>query len=236
MTVAKRDDFTVSTKRSLMAASGTQCSNPNCCASTLAGKQGTGESNTIGKAAHITAASMGGPRYDPGLSTAQRKSYDNGIWLCSNCATAIDVDPVAYPVEMLKSWKAAAEARARAQLGKPSPMISVLQDQMLCKMCCEPIKKAAKVCMHCQSRIERGMPSDYADPLLAGVMICSLAIAGGTTNRVAGLADWNVLSDTTKIFSVGTAVFVLAFIIFALLIRHYISPRFAEQVHFRRKI
>jgi hypothetical protein len=46
----------------------------------------------LGVAAHITAASPDGPRYDQNLSSEQRKSPDNGIWLCQNCAKLVDND------------------------------------------------------------------------------------------------------------------------------------------------
>jgi hypothetical protein len=36
----------------------------------------------IGVAAHITAAAPNGPRYDPSLTSAQRRRHLNGIWLC----------------------------------------------------------------------------------------------------------------------------------------------------------
>jgi hypothetical protein len=46
----------------------------------------------VGVAAHITAASPGGPRFDPNLSDKERASATNGIWLCQNCAKLIDND------------------------------------------------------------------------------------------------------------------------------------------------
>lgn len=66
----------------------------------------------MGVAAHITAASRGGARYDPSLSSEQRKSYDNGIWLCKYCGDLVDKDERTYPVELLRAWKAEVEQRA----------------------------------------------------------------------------------------------------------------------------
>jgi len=66
----------------------------------------------MGVASHVTAASPGGARYDPSLSAEQRKSYDNGIWLCEYCGRLVDKDEATYPVELLREWKASAEERA----------------------------------------------------------------------------------------------------------------------------
>jgi len=60
----------------------------------------------IGKAAHITAASENGPRYDSSLSPEQRKSINNGIFLCSNCADMIDKNNgLDFSTDLLKTWK-----------------------------------------------------------------------------------------------------------------------------------
>src|SRR5207244_11951864 len=52
--------------------------------------------------AHITAASSGGPRYDSSLSAEQRRSGDNGIWLCQNCGKLVDNDEARYSVAALR--------------------------------------------------------------------------------------------------------------------------------------
>jgi hypothetical protein len=70
----------------------------------------------VGTAAHIKAASPGGPRYDAAQTPAERSHIDNGIWLCNNHAHMIDHDPKEYTVEVLLKWKAKAERRALEQL------------------------------------------------------------------------------------------------------------------------
>jgi hypothetical protein len=70
----------------------------------------------LGEAAHITAASPGGPRYDQDLSPDERVSADNGIWLCPTCAALIDRDDNRYPEAKLREWKADAEAAAALAL------------------------------------------------------------------------------------------------------------------------
>ncbi len=73
------------------------------------------KSVNLGKAAHITAASKGGPRYDPTLSKAERKSIRNGIWMCGLHAELVDKDEGPYPTPLLKDWKKLAEERARIE-------------------------------------------------------------------------------------------------------------------------
>ena len=73
----------------------------------------------VGIAAHIKAASPGGPRYDAAQSEISRKSITNGIWLCSNCAKNVDDDPEQFTSELLVAIKAEAEKRAQQELALP---------------------------------------------------------------------------------------------------------------------
>jgi hypothetical protein len=111
-----RHDFTKKTAEILGRRVGFLCSNPNCRRPTLGSHEDPEKSASIGIAAHITAASYGGPRYDETISEAQRKQSDNGIWLCSNCATLIDKDPEKYTVEILHEWKDNAEIESSKRL------------------------------------------------------------------------------------------------------------------------
>ncbi len=75
----------------------------------------------LGQACHITAASENGPRHNRRLSVEERTAIGNGIWLCNLCAKEIDADRKAFPVRLLRQWKADAESRAREQQGKRHP-------------------------------------------------------------------------------------------------------------------
>ena len=107
-----RDNFTKRVADDLARRSAFKCSNPLCRSATVGPDQGGGTSS-IGVAAHITAAAPGGPRFDSSLTTAQRSSIDNGIWLCSTCSKLIDVDIAGHSKALLSDWKAQAESRAR---------------------------------------------------------------------------------------------------------------------------
>lgn len=114
-----RDDFTSTTVTKLGKRVGFLCSNPDCRILTVGPNEISDKTTNIGKAAHITAASPDGPRYDPDMTPAQRKGIDNGIWLCGNCHDKVDADAVRYPAELLRQWKKDAEDAASNRLGKP---------------------------------------------------------------------------------------------------------------------
>jgi hypothetical protein len=111
-----RDDFSKKTKELLASRVGFRCSNPKCQKPTSGPQIDPVKAASIGKAAHITAASPGGKRYDNKLSKTQRRAINNGIWLCSNCATLIDTDEQRYTIELLLDWKTKAEQKALAEL------------------------------------------------------------------------------------------------------------------------
>jgi hypothetical protein len=107
-----RDEITEKTKETLAHRVGVRCSNPNCRKLTSGPQTKSDKALNIGVSAHITAASPDGPRYDQNLSSEQRKSSDNGIWLCQNCAKLVDNDGKRYPVDLLQQWKVLSEQAA----------------------------------------------------------------------------------------------------------------------------
>ncbi len=114
-----RDDFPEKVKQTLANRAAHHCSNPDCRAQTVGPQLAANAAAvSVGRAAHITAAAPGGPRYDPSLTPRQRSAQSNGIWLCAICADKVDRDAAAYPVELLREWKNTAEAEARGQLGR----------------------------------------------------------------------------------------------------------------------
>jgi len=107
-----RDDFTEATKNTLARRVGTRCSNPKCRKPTFGPSTDPEKAIKVGVAAHITAASPGGPRYDPSMPQAERRSSENGIWLCQNCGKLVDNDEKRYTVATLRDWKRSAEEAA----------------------------------------------------------------------------------------------------------------------------
>ncbi|MFK5950511.1 MAG: hypothetical protein QM500_17295 [Methylococcales bacterium] len=117
-----RDDFLKTVIEKLKNRVGSRCSNPNCRVSTTAASDESDDKvNSIGVAAHICAASAGGPRYSPEMNREQRRSIKNGIWLCSPCSIKIDRDVATYTVASLREWKKNAEILGKKELGKKLP-------------------------------------------------------------------------------------------------------------------
>ena len=117
--MSRDNDFSAATKRLIAQRSGYVCEYPNCLAPTSGPAIDGKRSVNIGEAAHITAASENGPRFDPTLTAEERQDVENGIWMCSTHATLIDRDVERFPTEKLRDWKSAAEGRAVRMLGQP---------------------------------------------------------------------------------------------------------------------
>ncbi len=111
-----RDDFSSKDKDTLARRVGYHCSNPTCQKLTVGPNQDPGKTVSIGVAAHITAAAPGGPRYDKNLTSEQRSSLENGLWLCQSCSKLIDSDCVRYTTAILLEWRQEAENSALANL------------------------------------------------------------------------------------------------------------------------
>lgn len=101
----KRDDFLKDVQRVVAERAAYICSNPDCRSPTVEPHSDPMKSLKTGEAAHIRAASSGGPRYDPNQTPEERRSIQNAIWLCTKCSTAIDKDEARFPIEMILSWK-----------------------------------------------------------------------------------------------------------------------------------
>lgn len=110
-----RDDFTQATAQRLAKRVGFKCSNPDCRKPT-SGPGADGGAVSLGVAAHITAASQGGPRFNEHLTSEGRRASENGIWLCQQCSRLVDADDSAYEVADLTEWKTFAEAAAAIEL------------------------------------------------------------------------------------------------------------------------
>ncbi|MDQ3030949.1 MAG: SAVED domain-containing protein [Myxococcota bacterium] len=105
-------EFSGPVKRTLERRVACVCSKPGCGRITVGPHTESGKATSVGNAGHITSAAEGGPRYDPSWTTEQRRSIDNGIWLCADCHVIVDSNASPFGVELLKKWKRDAEARA----------------------------------------------------------------------------------------------------------------------------
>lgn len=121
-----RDDFQSKTKELLARRVGFRCSNPKC-RKVTSGPDSTGaKAVNIGVAAHIAGASKGGPRFDPAMTSDERASASNGVWLCQTCAKLVDSDEAKYTKQVLQDWKETAEHLAGAEVqGTTGPLSTI---------------------------------------------------------------------------------------------------------------
>ena len=127
-----RDEFDAKTKETMARRVGFHCSNPQCRQLTSGPQEHSAKAINIGVAAHIAAASPGGPRYDSEMSPKERKSIDNGIWLCQNCAKLIDNDEKRYPSDLLKDWKNQSEDASLAEIeGLPAGNVEIWESESM---------------------------------------------------------------------------------------------------------
>ncbi len=104
--VARREsDFSDRVRRVLAERACYICSNPDCRRLTAGPHTDPGRAVRTGRASHIHAASPNGPRFDPNQTDEQRKSAENGIWLCADHADKVDDDEARYPATLLRNWK-----------------------------------------------------------------------------------------------------------------------------------
>lgn len=113
-----RDNFSHRTLDALAKRVGFRCSNPKCRRLTAGPRTEIDATISIGVGAHITAASVGGPRFNPEISNTDRSGIGNGIWLCQNCAKLIDNDPTRYSADLLHIWKSEAEESAHREISE----------------------------------------------------------------------------------------------------------------------
>jgi|GEM_PF-595664 len=116
MALTLRDNFSLKTKSTLAARVNHKCFNPACAVPTSGPAAQPNRAVNIGVAAHITAASPGGPRFNLLLSNDERSAIENAIWLCATCAKRIDDDVERYSEEVLGKWVVHSESAALSAL------------------------------------------------------------------------------------------------------------------------
>ncbi|MEZ9455449.1 hypothetical protein AB4258_23585 [Vibrio splendidus] len=121
--MASRDDFNKPVVDALAKRAAYICSNPDCRKLTIApSEEDLTKFIYIAEAAHIKAAAAGGPRYDPTMTSQQRSSIENALFLCSNCADMVDKNKgIDFSVEELHRWKSDHDEWIRNNLNKKFP-------------------------------------------------------------------------------------------------------------------
>lgn len=116
-TTHRRRNFDPAVVRDIAFEAHLFCSNPTCCRFTSYSTT-SGRARSIAEAAHINAASPGGPRVSTSLRDEDVRSAANGIWLCKICHDRIDADPSAFPEAILFDWKRRHAAFVKQLVGK----------------------------------------------------------------------------------------------------------------------
>lgn len=128
-----RDNFSAGTKKKLAERVAYRCCFPSCNAVTIGPNSTTDELTVnLGHAAHIHAASKGGPRYKPDMTREERCAINNGIWLCANHAKLIDADNGQFSANTLMQWKKTAEAETYLQLGSFEKKVVDIPTTLVC--------------------------------------------------------------------------------------------------------
>ena len=118
------------TLKQLFLTSGHFCAYPGCSSAIV---EFTGKDPVIlGFIAHIEGSSDDGPRPNPDLSATQRDGYENLLVLCGHHHTLVDKVDSAYPVEVLREWKRAAEQATAEKLSIGAASISFAELQVVC--------------------------------------------------------------------------------------------------------
>lgn len=105
-----RDRVPPAQEKVVIARSGNKCAYHSCgLALTIDPKADGDRPKATGKVAHIAAASPGGPRYDPNMTTAERGSAQNLIYLCGPHHDAVDTQLEYHTREFLLETKRAHE-------------------------------------------------------------------------------------------------------------------------------
>jgi hypothetical protein len=177
-----RHDFIEAVKRTVAARVRYHCSNPKCRASTTGPQVDPSKSLNVGVAAHITAASPGGPRFDPFLTPAQRMNAQNAIWLCQTCGKLVDNDKLRFTESELRLWKEQAEAEALLRVGKAASSVDPFQadwseeELILLSECAQDGKIAVLLSDETGKWIRAGRRDfyDQSDPAIAALYVDAL--------------------------------------------------------------
>ncbi len=115
-----RVEFDDKTKEIIARRAGYKCSFPSCNKTLVGPGVENNESITIGECAHIFSAVPKGPRTDGGLSDAELKRPENGIYLCRNHHKIVDskAKDNKYTSDLLTRYKSRHEFLISAELGE----------------------------------------------------------------------------------------------------------------------
>lgn len=197
-----RDDFKADVKDLLAKRAGMKCSNPNCRRPTSGPQEDPNKVLNIGVAAHITAASKGGPRYSGKMSPQERRSEANGIWLCQTCAKLVDNDEARYSEDLLRRWRRLSEEAALLDIEAPAnnEKVGRITDEDLIRFYAQCFDRPAFQDPFRQEGSMEAFDKAIEDTITAINTGCLRARDGGVLMRAKGKAflertDWRQRMD-----------------------------------------
>lgn len=139
---SNRDGFSAKTRDLIAKRVAYRCCYKGCGIATIGPKYGDKlDTTSIGVACHICAASPKGPRYDASMTSEQRRSAENGIWMCETHSHLIDKDVAKFPVDLLRDWKLEAEDAASKALANYNFSKDRLKDTVYISALCNKFIK-----------------------------------------------------------------------------------------------
>lgn len=134
---SRRDNFPAKIRHQIEKKSGYRCSNPACRRMLIGPSEDFKKFIYMGEVSHICAASPGGPRYDPAMTSEERAGEENGVLLCKYCAALVDADERSYPAALLRLWKTQAYQFALDLLTAPADNV---ENSLCWSVVCELVR------------------------------------------------------------------------------------------------
>ncbi len=175
MTTARRqrDPVPSSQEKVVITRSGNSCAYPSCGVELVAeGQHPSDLAKPVGKVAHICAASPGGPRYDPNMSTVERGSASNLMYLCGTHHDAIDSQLHHHTVEFLREAKRQHEAAVARAVRHALGEVSFQDLEVICRVLGSATEQLEVIDLPLQVEEKirlNELGSDAADKIRAGL-------------------------------------------------------------------
>jgi hypothetical protein len=126
MTKATRR-YSEKTIKLLFGSCGNQCAAPDCTNPIVAAGTLDSDAAVVSQICHIYAASDDGPRGKQGLTAEERDAPENLILMCGFHHPLVDKQWETYPADVLKTWKAAHEAKYRPETAEAAKLQAAMQ-------------------------------------------------------------------------------------------------------------
>lgn len=201
--VNRDDEFSPNVKEKLAARVGYRCSFPGCEAITIGpSNEASDATSSIGMACHISAASSGkgARRYRPDMSAADRRSINNGIWMCYTHGKLIDTDENRFTISQLEKWREIAELRAQRAVDRTSPVMQPLFHLDLASGEFEVLKTPAENRIIGEALHDAGVGEIWGVDAMHAVRDCIIEIARNA--RAHGLAKTVTVSISGRCVSI----------------------------------